>query len=364
MLGLGDYGSGSESDDDVQTKPPTSNVKSQSLPKPSSRPPSSSSIAIPPPRTKKKKIAIALPSLKVAKDDNSDDDVQQPPAKKQRLESGAGLSSLLSMLPAPKQKNPLPAAPARVLGGGGGASAQKLVAEPVATESSDTTNSLPFLPPSLAKGRSNISLEDERPRKALVPSAAPAVDFFSLGSTSSPATSKPIVPSSSSSISISSAPAISTFEPPEPTPNDEYPGYYQLPSGQWAAHDAEYYNKFAKKWQREYDAHVRALEKGAGKGFEKLESSDIANVDAAQEMERAKKEIKEREDRKKISMGTDGEPAKPKMNINASKLSGIARSRHQLSTLLKEAYENREALEDRIAEGRRNRKEAGNKYGF
>ncbi len=181
MLGLGDYGSGSESDDDVQTKPPTSNVKSQSLPKPSSRPPSSSSIAIPPPRTKKKKIAIALPSLKVAKDDNSDDDVQQPPAKKQRLESGAGLSSLLSMLPAPKQKNPLPAAPARVLGGGGGASAQKLVAEPVATESSDTTNSLPFLPPSLAKGRSNISLEDERPRKALVPSAAPAVDFFSLG---------------------------------------------------------------------------------------------------------------------------------------------------------------------------------------
>jgi hypothetical protein len=31
--------------------------------------------------------------------------------------------------------------------------------------------------------------------------------------------------------------------------------------------------------------------------------------------------------------------------------------------LLNEAYENREALEDKIAEGRRNRKEAGNKYG-
>lgn len=51
------------------------------------------------------------------------------------------------------------------------------------------------------------------------------------------------------------------------------------------------------------------------------------------------------------------------MDLQASKLSGIARSRHQLSTLLKEAYENREALEERIAEGRRNRKEAGNKYG-
>jgi hypothetical protein len=32
--------------------------------------------------------------------------------------------------------------------------------------------------------------------------------------------------------------------------------------------------------------------------------------------------------------------------------------------LLKEAYENREALEERIAQGKRNRKEAGNKYGM
>ena len=44
-------------------------------------------------------------------------------------------------------------------------------------------------------------------------------------------------------------------------------------------------------------------------------------------------------------------------------MSGIARSRHQLSTLLREAFENREALEEKIAQGKRNRKEAGNKYG-
>ena len=41
----------------------------------------------------------------------------------------------------------------------------------------------------------------------------------------------------------------------------------------------------------------------------------------------------------------------------------MANSRHQLSTLLKQAYENREALEEKIAQGKRNRKEAGNKYG-
>ena len=44
-------------------------------------------------------------------------------------------------------------------------------------------------------------------------------------------------------------------------------------------------------------------------------------------------------------------------------MSGIAKTRHQLATLLRDAYQNREALEERIAEGRRNRKEAGNKYG-
>ena len=51
------------------------------------------------------------------------------------------------------------------------------------------------------------------------------------------------------------------------------------------------------------------------------------------------------------------------VDLQASKLSGVARSRHQLATMLHEAYNNREALEEKIAEGRRNRKEAGNKYG-
>ncbi len=53
-----------------------------------------------------------------------------------------------------------------------------------------------------------------------------------------------------------------------------------------------------------------------------------------------------------------------RISLQPSKFSGIAKSRHQLSTLLRDAYENREALEERIAEGRRNRKEAGNKYGM
>jgi len=89
----------------------------------------------------------------------------------------------------------------------------------------------------------------------------------------------------------------------------------------------------------------------------------------ASEMEKARREIKEREEKKALTAGKagkqeDGEPVKPKMNVKGAKLGAVARSRHQLTTLLTEAYMNREALEERIAQGRRNRKEAGNKYGF
>jgi proline-rich protein PRCC len=125
---------------------------------------------------------------------------------------------------------------------------------------------------------------------------------------------------------------------------------------------------------------LRALEKGIEKGFEGAESSEAREVNAAKEMEKAKIEVQEREARKAVTHGAAGERAAPRMNIKVketssrwglwlttvlqgAKLGSTARSRHQLSTLLNEAYQNREALEERIAEGRRNRKEAGNKYG-
>jgi hypothetical protein len=256
----------------------------------------------------------------------------------------------------------------------------------------------------LKKGRSNISVEEGKapPRPAPKVSAAPAVDFFSLGksiriqilsiyilrsttgnTSSSQATFKPTPPPSipsppSSSITLqplSSAPTIEDFTAPEPTPTDPYPGYYLLPSGTWAAHDPAYYKTFYDKWTKDYNAHVRALEKGSVRGFEgydayappgsELGEGGLQEVDMSKEMERAKKEIKEREDRKALTGGAakEGQLVEPRMNIKGAKLGKMARGRHQLTTLLSEAYQNREALEERIAEGRRNRKEAGNKYG-
>ena len=123
--------------------------------------------------------------------------------------------------------------------------------------------------------------------------------------------------SSSSSLSLhSAAPSLPTFEPPEPTQTDPYPGYYQLPSGVWAAYDPEYYAKFMKKWEHDYNSQLRALEKGAIKGFEGLEDAPVEEVDALKEMEKAKKEIQEREEKKAVTRGAGGGPVAPGMNIN------------------------------------------------
>ena len=99
---------------------------------------------------------------------------------------------------------------------------------------------------------------------------------------------------------ISSAPKVEEFIPPEPTPSDPYPGYYQLPSGSWAQYDTDYYQKFYNKWKAEYDAQVRALEKGVEKGFEGVEEANTPEVNARLEMEKAQREIQEREEQKRV----------------------------------------------------------------
>lgn len=153
------------------------------------------------------------------------------------------------------------------------------------------------------------------------------------------------------------------FHPPSPKIDDPYPGYYQLPSGTWAAHDPDYYKKYSDRWAKEYEAQIRAFEKtqrgfeGAGIGGENAEEVSGADL---QDAARAA-----REEKKGLTTGArlEGERALPKVSLNPSKTGNLARTRHQLHSLLADAYMNREALEDKIAQGRRNRKEAGNKYG-
>lgn len=118
-------------------------------------------------------------------------------------------------------------------------------------------------------------------------------------------------------MSISSAPKIDEYTPPEPTPNDPYPGYYQLPSGTWAAYDSAYYRPFYDKWKADYDRSIRAFEKKE-KGFEGADTDDTQEVDALREMEKAKKEIQEREEKKALTQGAGGQPEAPKMNVKVT----------------------------------------------
>jgi proline-rich protein PRCC len=233
MLGVEGYGSDSDSETETITVSTIPAPSSTPATKPASKPglalppPSASTskastgLALPAPKKKApKKIAIGLPSLPSAHDNDEPDN--RPPAKKPRLEAGAGASALLSMLPAPKNKNPVPQQQERVLGGGrgpglvfntgsrAGAGAKSAKVEDAEDEDEDgganeaprgngiledveeaeqkvetkKTSALPFLPPSLAKGKANISTEEQfsLPRSAAaVPPAAPAADFFSLG---------------------------------------------------------------------------------------------------------------------------------------------------------------------------------------
>lgn len=397
MLGIEDYGSDVESDGEdkpqasMSASPPPNAVPSSStsqapkhssstfcLPSPKN---SSQSLKLPPPSngsearvssarpsiTKPKQTKKILLNLPLPEINNEED---EPAAKRPRITTsggrGAHTSSLLGMLPAPKQPLPVKEKKAeRVLGGGGGSGlvfrAAKSADPKVANEQSRD-----------AEEEKEDMANDSPSRVSGAPAGrkAAAVDFFSLGSSST--SIKPTPPTlsnppsmASSAPTTSAAPSIPTFRPPSPTLDDPYPGYYQLPSGAYAPYDTDYYASYARKWKADYDKQIRALESSQYTP----QTEDMQDVDMASEMEKARREIKMIEERKSLTAGksaknTDGEPEMPKMNIKGATLGGVARTRHQLTTLLTDAYLNRDALEEKIAQARRNRKEAGNKYGF
>jgi hypothetical protein len=139
MNSLNGYGSGSDSDDDIK---PSNLVK----PQPSAAPKT------------KKKIKIGLPTLSTA----AEEPEEERPAKRPRLEAGSGSSSLFSMLPAPKQKTPIP-------------QTKRMPSQDRADELDQETSTLSFLPPALAQAKLKASAEPK-----LTAREEPAADFFSL----------------------------------------------------------------------------------------------------------------------------------------------------------------------------------------
>jgi proline-rich protein PRCC len=203
MLGVEDYGSDSDNEYPPNASTPAKETHDLPFKQPAPvKPAKTGSNASIMAKRPAKKITIGLPTLPAEPEDEID--AGRPPVKKQRLNSGAGSSSLLSMLPAPKQKDPVAPPPERVLGAGRRpglvfdnprsikTSALPLVDNTAGEDVDDSVDprdtlevesTTLFRPTSLK--RANISVEErsEPPKKVppKVPSQPPT-NFFSLGS--------------------------------------------------------------------------------------------------------------------------------------------------------------------------------------
>lgn len=324
---LVDYGSGSESGSEDERPvvtpkpapvPSTTTVGFKSSAIPSLPPPkastngrnarSSSSLPIPKPRRRDGPVKITVEAPKRGPEDD-EADLPPRPTKRVKLE-GAGSSSLMSMLPAPSSKAPLPPPKNGKVSLRVGLepnsaldellkSKNKREADSTITEAKATA----FLPPALMKGKAKA---EEEP-------AEPAVDFFSISQSNRSKSSRlltlclsdaaPVVESrlptssskvtSSSSIMITAAPKVEEFIPPDPTQGDPYPGYFKMPNGQWAAYDPEYYYSFARTWTQQ-----ATEEKGRSRqrDVNAVDSDSLQEVSAMDEASQTRAEIEARKD--------------------------------------------------------------------
>ena len=134
----------------------------------------------PPPKTKRapKKFTIALPSLPAT--DTPENSEDERPAKKRR--TGAGTSSLLSMLPTPKQKS---INQSQVSIGGTKTGILDHKSGTQASKDPDAhlplSSSLSLMPSSLGKGKGNISVQEFNINQAAQSRHSSATDFFALG---------------------------------------------------------------------------------------------------------------------------------------------------------------------------------------
>ncbi|BGP25199.1 mitotic checkpoint protein PRCC, C-terminal domain protein [Rhodotorula toruloides] len=414
-MGLVDYGSDSDSD---SGSPPPSIKPSTTPADPSSAstsllnlPPPKSSLSLPAPKANAPKPpATAAQPPKKARDkgpvrilldlpppsasaaaSGSSDGSDEPAKKRPKLSlgsgNGGGLTGLAAMLPKPKNEAkaaPPPPKPASARPAASLAGLDELFSGTEGADGAIGSNGSSagppsglFVPPSVvAKGKDKApAANSARPASSEIP-AEPAVDFFGIGSVASPAAppssssssaSKPSLPISSAP-SLSAAPSVSSAPNPKsgssapsfgtPTASDPYPGFTQLPSGEWVAKDQQTY----EMWM----AWMAQQQQGVPEG---LDAKDVeargGMVDVNEEERRAREAWANRPGQVPPSkVGGGDEKTSAQLKGVPKQIGGMARRKGQLSSLLAAAHDNRAELEERIAQARANRKGAGSKYGF
>ncbi|GAA5993404.1 hypothetical protein JCM10908_002649 [Rhodotorula pacifica] len=415
-MGLVDYGSDSGSDAEPTSAPPRSAAAPAPVTATATATKSTSFLNLPPPNSASaqsvapessttatataaapkralkggasgggpRKILLDLPSV-------SHDNDDEPASKRPKLalgKNGAPLTGLAAMLPKPKNEaRPPPPPPSAPKPSPSTASAGPSRLEALLglnKSEQDAASSSPREGPLAGAGRGGgmllpPSLAAKAKRKAAAaaaapaaPATAPAADFFGISTVASSSSSSAALPSSSrTSLSVSSAPSFSAApfvsssskqqpaavpSSATPTASDPYPGFTQLPSGEWVAKDQETYERWMAYQQSQ----------AAGMVAEGLDEKDLAQkgglieVDEAQ---RARDAWAKRPDQV-VGGKADGHKSAATVKGIPSQLSGSAKRKHQLSSLLAAAHDNRAELEERIAQARQNRKSGSNKYGF
>lgn len=185
----------------------------------------------------------------------------------------------------------------------------------------------------------------------------------STSSAPTPSAPKSHLPSISSAPSLSSAPTPKSQPTGAPTAADPYPGFTQLANGQWVAKDQATYDLWVS--QVGLDGQGAPASEEAPRGFEAHAISNA--VDLGEEARRRREAWEKRPD----VLGLNGEKGKAEEEKKEFKIpgqkkvaAGRARRTGQLSALLADAVDRRQELEEKIAQGKANRKAAGNKYGF
>lgn len=261
------------------------------------------------------------------------------------------------MLPAPKRK-----LPQRPVDKGASLAVNRSMARPA----------VPARAPVAAPSAADDDDDDDGPSLMMPASLARAaakkkdataeLDLFGLAE-AAPARPSPASTTTPKPPSVSAAPAVADFVPPPPTASDPYPGYYQTPSGGWAAYEPEYYASFFAPSGNDELAEAeerkagrvgrdwRALDDGRANVLDINVGADVAAARA--EQDRRAKTVKPR------LPGDDFVYKGPEGQTR-----GLAAERHQLTSLLSTAFSQREELEARIAENKKNMRASTQKYGF
>jgi hypothetical protein len=311
---LVDYGS----DSDSEAAPPAPVASA-----------SKSKLDLPPPKNANKKRAKIMLDVPVPAA------TDEPPSKRPKMTPGAGKSGLRAMLPPPKKS-------------AGTAAAPKVAETPAKTQ-----EEVAMIP---------LKVQQQQAR-----TSTPSTDLFGIAASTSALPSLP--KASSSRAGISSAPSVVEREKPNyyatlapANPDDPYPGFHCLPSGQWAPNEPEEWEKWAalKGWSAQVEDPAD-LGEALPKGFEGSKFNDMSA--ASQEASKAQLNTGAIPVPSKIVPAPDNLEDEDARQDQLRQSRAKARGKNQLSSLLADSMLRREELEERIAVARQNRKSGGARYG-